>query len=366
MIPNGGTSTAQEAKSDVILAELVDRFIDRFHAGECVDAREFAALHPKHAVQLLELLPATATMATLRRSLLRGEPLSAHFRLDSDAIGGYRIVREVGRGGMGVVYEATQVTTGRKVALKVLPISSATDPRQIERFRIEGQAAAALDHPHIVPVFDIGCEKGVHFYAMRFVEGVRSRPWSTRRAFGRDARVHSTSRGGTPCPAGGGSPGTCPRTGYRAPRCEAGKPPGRAGGPPLGRRLRPRSLHGRRRPDADGRRHRHPSLPEPRAGQRAAQARRPDGRLQPRSDPLRAGDPPPRFRRPRPPGVAPPDRLRGADPSQEARPDHSARPGNDPCLGDGQGGRRPLSLCHGARRRSPTVPRRPTHPRPTP
>ena len=52
-----------------------------------------------------------------------------------------------------------------------MPISSAMDPRQIERFRIEGQAAAALDHPHIVPVFEIGCEKGVHFYAMRFVEG---------------------------------------------------------------------------------------------------------------------------------------------------------------------------------------------------
>ena len=171
MILNGATSTAQEAKSDVILAELVDRFIDRFHAGEWVDARAFAAEHPKHAAQLLEILPAAATMATLRGSLLRSEPLSAHFRLDSDAIGGYRILREIGRGGMGVVYEAMQVATGQKVALKVLPISSAMDPRQIERFRIEGQAAATLDHPHIVPVFEIGCEKGIHFYAMRFVEG---------------------------------------------------------------------------------------------------------------------------------------------------------------------------------------------------
>ncbi len=171
MILNGATSTAQEAKSDVILAELVDRFIDRFHAGEWVDAREFAAEHPEHAAQLLEILPAAATMATLRRSLLRSEPLSAYFRLDSDSIGGYRILREIGRGGMGVVYEAMHVATGRKVALKVLPISSAIDPRQIERFRIEGQAAATLDHPHIVPVFEIGCEKGIHFYAMRFVEG---------------------------------------------------------------------------------------------------------------------------------------------------------------------------------------------------
>ena len=171
MIRSGATSTAQEAESDVILAELVDRFIDRFNAGEWVDARAFAAEHPTHAEALLKLLPAAATMAGLRRSLLRSGPMSAQFRLDSDAIGGYRIKSEIGRGGMGVVYEAVQIVTGRKVALKVLPISSAMDPRQIERFRIEGQAAAALDHPHIVPVFEIGCENGVHFYAMRFVDG---------------------------------------------------------------------------------------------------------------------------------------------------------------------------------------------------
>ena len=171
MILNGVTRTARELQSDAMLAELVDQFIDRFHAGEVVDARAFAAEHPEHAEALLELLPAAATMAGLRQSLLRAEPPAAQFRLDSDAIGGYRIVRELGRGGMGVVYEAVQVATGRKVALKVLPISFAMDPRQIERFRIEGQAAAALDHPHIVPVFEIGCEHGIHFYAMRFVEG---------------------------------------------------------------------------------------------------------------------------------------------------------------------------------------------------
>ena len=171
MILNGVTRTTPDAESDIILAELVDQFIDRFHAGERIDALAFAAEHPKHAEALLELLPAAATMTRLRRSLLRSGPASADFSLNSEAIGGYRIVREIGRGGMGVVYEAVQFETGLKVALKVLPISSQADPRQIERFRIEGQAAAALDHPHIVPVFEIGCEKGVHFYAMRFVEG---------------------------------------------------------------------------------------------------------------------------------------------------------------------------------------------------
>ncbi len=171
MILNRVTRSTREQRCDAMLAELVDRFIDRFHAGELVDARAFAAEHPEHAEALLELLPAAATMAGLRQSLLRSEPPAAQFRLDPDAIGGYRVVRELGRGGMGVVYEAVQVATDRIVALKVLPMSFATDPRQIERFRIEGQAAAALDHPHIVPVFEIGCEQGIHFYAMRIVEG---------------------------------------------------------------------------------------------------------------------------------------------------------------------------------------------------
>ena len=86
-------------------------------------------------------------------------------------LGEYRIRREVGRGSMGVVYEAEQVSLGRRVALKVLPFASAIDPRQRQRFLIEAQAAAQLHHPHIVPVFAAGCDRGVHFYAMQFVDG---------------------------------------------------------------------------------------------------------------------------------------------------------------------------------------------------
>jgi serine/threonine protein kinase/Tfp pilus assembly protein PilF len=89
----------------------------------------------------------------------------------SDRLGDYRILREVGRGSMGVVYEAEQVSLGRRVALKVLPFASAIDPRQRQRFLIEAQAAAQLHHPHIVPVFAAGCDRGVDFYAMQFVDG---------------------------------------------------------------------------------------------------------------------------------------------------------------------------------------------------
>ena len=72
---------------------------------------------------------------------------------------------------MGVVYEAEQVSLGRRVALKVLPFAAAIDPRQRQRFQIEAQAAAQLHHPHIVPIFSIGCDQGIHYYVMQFVDG---------------------------------------------------------------------------------------------------------------------------------------------------------------------------------------------------
>ena len=86
-------------------------------------------------------------------------------------LGDFRILREIGRGGMGVVYEAQQISLGRRVALKVLPFAAALDPRQLQRFQVEAQAAAQLHHTHIVPVFAVGCERGVHYYAMQFIEG---------------------------------------------------------------------------------------------------------------------------------------------------------------------------------------------------
>jgi serine/threonine protein kinase len=85
--------------------------------------------------------------------------------------GDYEILKELGRGGMGVVYEAEQISLGRHVALKVLPFAAAIDPKQRQRFQIEAQAAAQLHHPHIVPIFNVGCDHGIHYYAMQFVEG---------------------------------------------------------------------------------------------------------------------------------------------------------------------------------------------------
>jgi len=90
---------------------------------------------------------------------------------DERRLGDFRLLREIGRGGMGVVYEAEQISLGRRVALKVLPFAAVLDSRQIARFKHEAQAAAQLNHPNIVSVFAVGVERGVHYYAMQLIDG---------------------------------------------------------------------------------------------------------------------------------------------------------------------------------------------------
>ena len=122
------------------------------------------------------MLPAIAAMAELG-SVTGQRPVAIACRRRPGAapalgeLGDYRILREIGRGGMGVVYEAAQISLGRRVALKVLPFAPALDARQLQRFQNEAQAAAHLNHANIVPVYAVGCERGVHYYAMQFIEG---------------------------------------------------------------------------------------------------------------------------------------------------------------------------------------------------
>src|SRR5262245_7560053 len=157
MIP---TTTRPDAEGE--LARLVEEWTERLQAGQRPDLDSFLAEHPGHAAQLRDLLPALDLLGGLGASA--GEqPLGR--------LGDYQILRELGRGGMGVVYEAEQISLGRRVALKVLPFAATMDPRQLQRFHNEARAAAGLHHEHIVPVFAVGCDRGVHFYAMQFIEG---------------------------------------------------------------------------------------------------------------------------------------------------------------------------------------------------
>jgi serine/threonine protein kinase/WD40 repeat protein len=89
-----------------------------------------------------------------------------------ERLGDFRLLRQVGRGGMGVVYEAEQVSLGRRVALKVLPHHSLLDPEAVERFRREARAAAGLHHTNIVQVFGTGEQDGLHYFVMQFIPGL--------------------------------------------------------------------------------------------------------------------------------------------------------------------------------------------------
>src|SRR5262249_23179247 len=130
----------------------------------------FTRRYPKIATLLREVLPA---LQLIRLSNAAGAAPTAEAEAPELAtpLGGFRIVREIGRGGMGVVYEAVQLSLNRRVALKVLPFAAALDTKQLQRFKNEAQAAAHLHHTNIVPVYGVGVERGVHYYAMQFIEG---------------------------------------------------------------------------------------------------------------------------------------------------------------------------------------------------
>jgi serine/threonine protein kinase len=163
---------------DPRLTQALEEYLAAIEAGAPLSRRDFLARHPEIAEPLDRCLVGLAFIqsagAQLRSSALgpAGSPVVPIPEVqDGTPLGDFRILREVGRGGMGLVYEAEQLSLGRRVALKVLPFAATLDPRQLQRFKNEAQAAAHLHHGHIVPVHAVGCERGVHYYAMQFING---------------------------------------------------------------------------------------------------------------------------------------------------------------------------------------------------
>jgi tetratricopeptide (TPR) repeat protein len=163
-------SAAVDPGLESLVAQVADEFRERQKQGEQPDIEEYAARYPEAALLLRKVL---ASLHLVGLSMARGTaPANAESGAGlPPALGDFHLVREVGRGGMGVVYEAVQVSLKRRVALKVLPFAAVMDPRQLQRFQNEAQAAASLHHTNIVPVYAIGCACGVHFYAMQYIEG---------------------------------------------------------------------------------------------------------------------------------------------------------------------------------------------------
>ena len=159
---------------DSVLAKLMEDYLASCEAGQPLSADELAARYPELADEVAACL---ASLDFIRQAAssavgnaLRGVP-AVSGDAQAGQLGDFRILREIGRGGMGVVYEAEQISLQRRVALKVLPFAAVLDPKQLARFKNEALAAAQLDHPHIVDVLGVGCERGTHFYAMRFIDG---------------------------------------------------------------------------------------------------------------------------------------------------------------------------------------------------
>src|SRR5262245_1078072 len=153
---------AEEVSVESLMAQVADEFLDRLNRGEAPSAEEYAARYPRIAGFIREMFP---TLAVMRADDVPDAPDGP------GRLGDFRIIREVGRGGMGVVYEAEQITLRRRVALKVLPFAAVMDPRHLQRFKNEALAAAGLDHPNVVKVYAVGSDRGVHFIAMQFVDG---------------------------------------------------------------------------------------------------------------------------------------------------------------------------------------------------
>jgi serine/threonine protein kinase len=164
-----------DVTADESLGRLVERLTRRLQEGERLDLPALAREYPEHAAQLAEVWPALQALADLERAASAGGEVLPLAEPEAGpapgVLGDFRILREVGRGGMGIVYEAEQISLGRRVALKVLPFAATMDPRHLQRFHNEARAAASLDHPHIVKVHAVGCERGVHYYAMQFIDG---------------------------------------------------------------------------------------------------------------------------------------------------------------------------------------------------
>lgn len=176
-LPSGSALSgvlANLSSLDPVLLGLVEEATQRLLRGEAVDVEKLVVEHPAWAGMIRSLLPAMRSLAELGGENNGG--VEDFPEVDRDAegravFGNFRILREVGRGGMGVVYEAEQVALKRRVALKILPQASAMDPRALQRFQLEAQVAGWLQHSRIVPVHDVGLTHGVPYYAMQFIEG---------------------------------------------------------------------------------------------------------------------------------------------------------------------------------------------------
>jgi serine/threonine protein kinase len=175
-----------------LLDRLAEEFVSRRRQGERASIEEYERQYPDLAEEIRDIFPTMLELEQLKvhKAISSGGTPASIGPVPLTRLGDFRILREIGRGGMGVVYEAEQESLHRRVALKVLGTQLGMSARQKARFRREAEAAARLHHTNIVPIFGVGEDQGLQFYAMQFIEGV---PLSRLVRAWRDAAVGGPS-----------------------------------------------------------------------------------------------------------------------------------------------------------------------------
>ena len=152
---------------------LAEKFAAELRDGRRPSLQHYIDSHPDLATEIRDLFPTIEALERLRseKDASSGNRASlGPTRLER--LGDLRIIREIGRGGMGVVFEAEQETLGRRVAVKVLPKQLLLEQKHLRRFEREAKTAAGLHHTNIVPVLGVGHHDGYHYYVMQYIAGV--------------------------------------------------------------------------------------------------------------------------------------------------------------------------------------------------
>jgi WD40 repeat protein len=177
-----------------LLDEIVTAYLQAVEAGERPDPQAWLARYPDFASELRDFFAGQEQVAKLleqprvvseARTVGLGAGREGPRPRTVRYFGDYELLEEIAHGGMGVVYKARQSSLNRIVALKMILHGELATPLDVARFRLEAEAAANLDHPHIVPIYEIGEHGGQHYYSMRYIEGTslaQQTPIAPRRA----------------------------------------------------------------------------------------------------------------------------------------------------------------------------------------
>src|SRR3989442_58958 len=168
-----GSDMATDSSANyALINQLADEFAARYRGGERPSLQEYLDRHPPLAAEIRELFPAMVEIEEVKEDRQDAGDSADKTAAPLQQLGDFHILREIGRGGMGIVYEAEQVSLGRHVALKVLPRKMLLEARAKRRFEREAKAAAKLHHTNIVPVHGVGEHDGLPYYVMQYIQGL--------------------------------------------------------------------------------------------------------------------------------------------------------------------------------------------------